>query len=123
MKALIAFATLVTGVVIAYFAVIFGGPFPDHPALRGQNDLVLHVAAFLALTAPLLLLGAWRRKVAGLVGFAGLIEIVQIFQVHRSADWGDFVGSVVGIALGALIAIGLRGIAALVTSQKEQTDE
>lgn len=122
-QALLAAVTLAILGVVIYYAVIFDGPFPDHPALRGQNDLALHVAAFFALSLPLLLTGVSRRKLAGLVGLAGLIEIVQVFQPDRNASWSDLGGGVAGIALGAVVAIGLRGIASLVTRPKEQIDE
>lgn len=123
LKVLLGLVAAVIGAVVTYYAVIFEGPFPDHPALRGQNDLALHVAAFLVFSTPLLLLGRWNRTIAALVVFAGTIEIVQIFQVRRNADWGDFVGSVAGIALAALFVMGLRGIRWLVASNKEQTND
>jgi hypothetical protein len=123
LKVLLGLVAAVTGAVVTYYAVIFEGPFPDHPALRGQNDLALHVAAFLVFSTPLLLLGRWNRTIAALVVFAGMIEFVQIFQVRRNADWGDFVGSVAGIALAALFVMGLRGIRWLVASNKEQTND
>jgi VanZ family protein len=123
LRALFGIATLVIGAVVIYYAMIFEGPFPDHPALRGKNDLALHVAAFFALSTPLLLLGSWRRKVMALILFAGLIEIVQVFQPLRSADWVDFAGSVAGIAVAALIVMGVRGARSLVAPKKEQIDE
>lgn len=123
LKALLWLAALVIGVLVIYYAIIFEGQFPDHPALRGKNDLALHVAAFLALSVPLFLLGRWRRIVVGLVLVAGSIEIVHIFQSHRSADWGDFAGGVAGILLGALVALGLRKLKSLVAPGKEQLNE
>jgi hypothetical protein len=123
LKALLGLAAAAIGAVVIYFAVIFEGPFPDHPVLRGQNDLVLHVAAFLVVSTPLLLLGRWNRTIAALVVFAGMIEFVQIFQQRRNADLGDFLGSVAGIALAALLVMGLCGIRSLVASNKEQTND
>ena len=109
--------------VVTYYAVIFDGQLPDHPALRGKNDLALHVAAFFALSVPLLLLGSWKWKVAALVAFAGLIEIVQAFQPRRNAEWEDFVASVAGVCLGMLAAFLLRRIGALIMPSKGSKNE
>jgi VanZ family protein len=115
---LIAGAALIA-VVVIYYAVIFEGSLPDHPAIRGYNDTVLHVAAFLALSVPLLLLWAWRRTVAGLIVLAGLIEIVQMFDPGRTADWRDFAASLAGIFLGGLVVSALRGIKLLVNRSEK----
>ena len=117
-KTLVGLATLAIGAVVVYFAVVFAGPFPDHPLLGGHNDLVLHIAAFLALSTPVLLLDSRSFSIIGLIGFAGGIEIVQIFLPHRTPDWLDFAGSVAGIALAALVAGGLRWIGTLVESKR-----
>jgi len=122
-KTLVGLASLAIGAVVVYFAVIFAGPFPDHPLLCGHNDLVLHIAAFVALSTPVLLLDSRSCSIVGLIGFAGGIEIVQIFQPHRSPDWLDFAGSVAGIALAALVAGGLRWIGTLVASRGVESDE
>lgn len=122
-QAFMKIAAVLIAAVVVYFAFVFDGPFPDHPALQGQNDLALHVTAFAALSTPLLLLASWKRNAALLVAFAGGIEVVQLFQPHRSADLTDFAGSAAGIALAALLVLALRGIAWLVTSNKEQIDE
>ena len=123
LKGIIGLAAVLIGAVVIYYAVIFEGPFPDHPALRGHNDLALHIAAFFVLSTSMLLIGRWSRAIAGLVLFAGMIEIVQIFQVRRNADWVDFAGSVAGIALAALIVMALRGTRSLLASSKEQINE
>ncbi len=120
---LVGIPALVIGAVVVYYAMIFDGPFPDHPLLRGHNDLVLHIAAFLALSTPVLLLDSRSRSIVGLVLFAGAIEIVQIFLPHRTPDWLDFAGSVAGIALAALVAGGLRWIGKLVASRGAESDE
>lgn len=123
LRGFVGLAALAIGAVVVYFAVIFAGPFPDHPLLRGHNDLVLHIAAFLALSTPVLLLDSRLRSIMGLVGFAGGIEIVQIFEPHRTPDWLDFAGSVTGVALAALIVGGLRWIGKLVASRGANSDE
>lgn len=122
-KALVGMATIVIGAAVVYYALIFDGPFPDHPALRGHNDLVLHVAAFLGLSTSVMLLDSRRCTIAGLVVFAGMIEIVQIFEPRRTADWLDFAGSVAGIALAAVLVLGLRWIGTLVASEGVICDE
>lgn len=123
-RMLAALVALVTGGVVAYYALIFTGPFPDHPLLYGHNDLALHVIAFAALSTIVLLLGyAWWRSIAGLILFAGLIEIVQIFLPNRTADWLDFAGSVTGIALAAILVGGLRRIWALWFARETDGDE
>lgn len=119
---LIAVAALIS-VFVIYYAVIFQGQLPDHPALKGHNDTVLHVAAFLVLSVPLLLLEAWRRTVVGLVILAGLIEIVQIFEPRRTADWKDFTASVCGIALGSLAVLLLRRIKLMMKRSEKQTND
>lgn len=122
-RAFLGISTLLIGLVVVYYAFIFEGQLPDHPALRGKNDLALHVAAFLAFSVPLLLLGSWRQKVAGLVVFAALIEFVHAFQADRNADWEDFAASVAGIALGGVIVLLLRGIKSLLVPNKEENIE
>lgn len=122
-KALVGVATLVIGAVVVYYAMVFDGPFPDHPLLRGHNDLVLHIAALLALSTAVLLLNSRRRSIVGLVLFAGAIEIVQIFVPRRTPDWLDFAGSVTGIAIAALLVGGLRWIGMLLASRGVDSDE
>lgn len=115
--------SLIIGAVVIYYAVIFEGPLPDHPCLRGKNDLALHFAAFFALSTPLLLIFRRDKTVVGLVLFAGLIEIVQAFQVRRNADWADFAGGVAGIALGVIIVAAVRAIKSPTALNKEQLNE
>jgi VanZ family protein len=116
-------ASALIAVFVIYYGVIFQGQLPDHPAMHGYNDTALHVAAFLALSMPLLLLWAWRRTVAGLAILAGLIEIAQIFEPRRTADWGDFAASVAGICLGFLVVLVLHGIKLLVKRSEKQTND
>lgn len=111
--------SFVIGSVVIYYAVVFEGPLPDHPFLRGKNDLALHFAAFFALSTPLLLILRRDITVVGLVLFAGLIEIVQAFQVRRNADLADFALGIAGIALGVIIVAALRAITSPTASNKE----
>jgi VanZ family protein len=97
------------GLVVLYYGVIFDGQLPDHPALRGKNDLALHVAAFLALSLPLLL--AWparrMRVVAVLLGLAVAIEVVQIWLPRRNPGLDDVLASMAGVLVG-LMALSRR---------------
>lgn len=123
-RMLAACAALLTGGVVTYYALIFTGPFPDHPLLYGHNDLALHVVAFIALSTIVLLLGyAWRRSIAGLILFAGVIEFVQVFLPDRTADWLDFAGSLAGIAAAAILVGGARRIGALWFARETNGDE
>lgn len=123
-RTLAALVALVTGGGVTYFALVFTGPFPDHPLIYGYNDLVLHVIAFAGLSTIVLLLGyAWWRSIAGLILFAGLIEIVQIFLPARTADWLDFAGSLTGITLAAVPFGGLRLFWAQWDARETDSDE
>lgn len=119
---LITVVALIAAVVV-YYAVIFEGALPDHPALRGKNDLALHVAAFFALGVPLFLLGSWKSKLTGLVALAAIIELIQFFEPERTADWSDFAASLAGIGLGGLVALLLNGIKSLIMRSETQSNE
>jgi len=98
-------------VVTLYYGVMFQGQLPDHPVLRGQNDLFLHFIAFLALTIPVRLLFPRWPSFAALTSLAGAIEIIQIFQPDRNADFNDFSASFSGVLVGAaFLALLQRGI-------------
>jgi VanZ family protein len=114
---------MVIAAVVVYYAVIFEGQLPDHPALRGKNDLALHVAAFFALGVPLFLLGSWKSKLIGLVALAATIELIQCFEPQRTADWRDFAASVAGIALGGLVVLLLNIIKSFIMRSETQSNE
>lgn len=61
--------------------------------------------------------GAWpgRRVVAlvALLGYGGLIEVLQAFTPDRSADWEDVFADGIGLGIGA----GIAGLAALVLAR------
>jgi VanZ family protein len=124
LRMLAGMAALVTGGAVIFYALVSTSPLPDHPLLYGHNDLVMHVLAFIALSTIVLVLGyGWHRSVAGLILLAGAIELAQIFLPDRSADWLDFAGSVTGIALAAILAGGLRRIAARLAAKETDCDE
>jgi VanZ family protein len=110
-----AFALYATVVILLaatlYYGVIFQGQLPDHPMLRGQNDLFLHFIAFLALTLPVRLLFPQWYSLAALAFCAAAIEAIQIFQPGRTADFNDFIASFSGVLAGAaFLALLQRGI-------------
>lgn len=96
--------------ITLYYGVIFQGQLPDHPILRGQNDLFLHFFAFMALIFPVrLLFPRWPSLVA-LAVCAAAIEVIQIFQPGRNADLNDFAASFLGVLAGvACLAVLQRG--------------
>jgi VanZ family protein len=64
-----------------------------------------HVLAFAVLA--FLSHGAWPGRtvvaLAGLLGYGGLIEVLQSFTPGRSADFADLVADAIGLASGALL--------------------
>lgn len=117
-------AALATGGAVIFYALVSTSPLPDHPLLRGYNDLAMHVLAFIVLSTIVLLLGYGAlRSIAGLILLAGAIEMVQMFLPDRSADWLDVAGSVTGIAIAAIPVWGLRRIAAHWAARETDSDE
>ena len=101
-------AVIGIGAVVVYFGVIYQAPLPDHPVLRGKNDLFLHAVAFLTLSVPLLLLWPWRLVMAGLVALAVGIEVVQFSLPRRTPGWDDLAASMAGILIGCAMVLALR---------------
>lgn len=64
-----------------------------------------HLLAFCTLT--LLGLSAYRGKrvltMLGLVGYGGLIEVLQSLTPTRSAEWGDLLADALGVGLAWLL--------------------
>lgn len=100
----------IVGLTVIYYGVVYQHPLPDHPVLRGKNDLFLHAVAFLALSVPLLLLWPWKPIVAGLMALGIAIEAVQFWLPRRTPGWDDIVASVAGILIGGLIVLTLRAV-------------
>lgn len=100
-------ATLLLAVTF-YYGVIFKGQLPDHPMLRGKNDLFLHFCAFLAVAIPVRLLWTRWYSLAALVFCAAAIEGIQIFQPQRNAAFDDLAASLVGILVGAIFVLFLQ---------------
>jgi VanZ family protein len=106
--------------VTLYYGLVFKDPFPDHPLLRGRNNLARHFMAFLALTLPVRLLFPRWTSLAALASCGAAIEVLHIFQPGRTADFYDFIASSMGILVGAVcLALLLRGIQKISKSNGE----
>lgn len=97
---LLAMAALIASVVV-YYGVFFQGALPDHRWIVGYNDLILHAAAFLALSIPLLLLWPARGVIPGLFGLACMLEVIQIWLPGRNPGWDDVAAGMAGVLIGA----------------------
>ena len=94
--------------VIGYYALLSPKGLPDHRMLRGHNDLVLHVLAFLVLSVPVLALRPGRLAALGLAGFAVVIELAQFATPRRTPALDDLAAGILGIGLGALLVWAVR---------------
>jgi VanZ family protein len=72
-------------------------------------DKFNHLAAFAALSFSATL--GWRGPrplqigvLLALLGYGGLIELLQMFVPNRSAEWSDLLADAIGIGIGALAA-------------------
>lgn len=85
-------------------------PVPIEPLHLGWWDKLNHACAFAALTlAAAFALPRWRDQPAlifgALLAFGALIEVAQSFTATRSAEWGDLLADVMGMAAGGLAAM------------------
>jgi VanZ family protein len=91
--------------VISYFAL---SPRPP-AAIDFGWDKLNHLAAFAALTVSACLSFPASRAslpvlALALLGYGGLIEVVQLFVPGRSSEWSDLLADSIGIACGLFIA-------------------
>jgi VanZ family protein len=56
--------------------------------------------------------GSFWRIGGALLAYGGLIEVLQSFTPNRVGEWPDLLADSVGVALGLLLAAGLRKLAA-----------
>jgi len=83
---------------------------PAPPVELGVGwDKLNHVLAFTALALCAALGYRTPRALqlvmlAALLGFGGLIEVLQQYVPNRSAEWGDLRADAIGIGIGALVA-------------------
>lgn len=81
---------------------------PISPTLPSTGwDKSNHLLGFFVLT--LLGLSAYRTQpvvtVLGLVGYGGLIEVLQSLTPHRFAEWGDLLADAIGVGLAWLLMV------------------
>ena len=83
------------------------------PMLTTGWDELNHGLAFstLAVAAAMGFTTARWRIGAALLGYGGLIELLQAFMPPREADLADLMTDGLGIAIGLLLAGGLRWVA------------
>lgn len=87
---------------IAYFALITDAALPDHPLIRGSNDLVFHALAFGAITVPCILLFGLMRGSIVVIAVILLVEIAQIPLSGRTASFEDVLSGLAGWLIMAL---------------------
>ena len=97
-------AISVSAVLAAVIAVLTLTQLPSPQIGVPGSDKVHHLLAFAALAFPL---SAARPRLApwvvlGVVGYGGLIEIIQPYT-GRQAEWGDLIADAGGAILGSLL--------------------
>jgi VanZ family protein len=105
-------ALAVLAVVVLYLALM---PAPPHTLDTGWDKLN-HALAFASLAVCSCFSGAAsprRLLIAGalLVGFGGLIELLQSQIPGRDAEWADLLADTIGMVVGMLSALSARRIA------------
>jgi VanZ family protein len=86
---------------------------PQAPAIAtGFGDKLDHLAAYTVLTV-LMALGWAERVSVGIivgivVGFGGLLELLQAFSPGRQPDWADFTVNTTGCLIGLAAAVLIR---------------
>jgi membrane associated rhomboid family serine protease len=99
------------GVVVLSLVVLFS-PGSDVPTGLPINDKVVHATLFAALAFT----GWWagvrvRSLVLGLAAYAVGSEILQaVLPIRRDGDYRDALADLLGVALGLVIAVGVRRV-------------
>lgn len=108
----IVFSLVSFGVIVSimYLALFSQESLPDHPLIRGYNDLVMHVVAFAVLSLVLSLVLRPGFVLLLSVGLAIAVELAQLFVPGRSTTFADLVASLAGVALGVIIAAGFSRV-------------
>jgi len=85
-------------------------PQADSPQFFALADKVVHTIAFAALA--LAGLQAYPRHTwivcILLIALGGLIEVVQGYTSTRLQEWEDFVADILGVSVGAMLALLFR---------------
>ena len=91
----------------ALFAFVMA-TLPQPMIELSSSDKVQHMVAFLVLT--LLGSAAFRgvsriRLMLAMIAFGGVIELAQMApQVHRDAEWSDWLADILAVLLGLAVA-------------------
>ncbi len=103
-------AFLIVLMIVTVLALFPHLQLPEPSALQGYFDKVGHVLAFVALA--LLGAGAWPRRwslIGGLVCYAVILELSQLFSPGREVHITDALANLVGLAIGlGLVMAGRR---------------
>ena len=91
----------------AVFAFVMA-VLPHPPELLETSDKVQHMAAFFTITA--LGCAAYRgfsrlKLMLAMIAFGAMIEVVQMVpQLHRDAEWSDWLADILAVLLALAIA-------------------
>ena len=100
------FLLLVTLLIISYLVFSRPGYNQSIPHI----DKIGHFGSFFLLAALTHL--AFRPKCwylfFGLIGYAGIIEVVQSYLPYRSASWADLLADILGVLGFYLLLLGYR---------------
>lgn len=104
---LVLFAGIAAIILIAVISLVPGSERP-HTGAPGQGE---HFVAYL-MTAFIVTLRQrdWRQRLILIIllsGYAGVLELLQIYVPGRNAQLIDFVSSVMGTAGGAILGLTL----------------
>ena len=84
-------------------------------------DKMGHFGSFFILSAltHLAFRPKWLYLLLGLIGYAGLIEVVQSYLPYRSASWADLAADILGIVVFYLLLLGYRKQRSLISSSNQ----
>jgi len=114
---------ILTLLLIALSLYLALTPHPPPPS-KLMWDKLNHAVGFAGLTLAACLacgrcnsghlarLRDTMRPALLMLAFGALIEVLQSFVPERSAEWADLLADGIGVVLGALLARGLRRLAA-----------
>lgn len=98
-------------VIAVYYALISDRALPDHPLVRGYNDLLLHAGLFALLGLVIFAFrGATLKKLLFLSAIAGVLELGQVATEGRESSILDFLSSLAGVVIALLVVLVARGL-------------
>jgi VanZ family protein len=115
-------ALALTAVLAIAIAALTLFPVTIPEPMAETSDKIYHVIAFAALALPsaFLIPRAMIWLLPLFVLFGGAIEIIQPY-VGRSGEAADFVADIIGIGLGVVFGLTLRGVARFLLAPKLQS--